>query len=539
MILITSGAYIADDFASEVGVLPPSFLPLANKRLFEYQYELLKHLNDDIYISIPQNFEIDAADEFKLKQLNIEIIRAPEGINLGSSILYCWCSTGRVYENLTLLHGDTLLNEVTSYPADSISVHKNNGYYQRAKIYKTNDDQIEIEDLWAGADEMVISGFFSFSKPQILIQGIAKNNYSFIKALKHYSRTIDVSIASHGQWFDFGHLNSFFRSRSEITTQRAFNEMKISARVVEKSSKNNRKMQAESFWFSQLPSELKIFTPTLLSTVSESGQIKGYKLEYLYLLPLSDLFVFGNLSVGAWRQIFSAIWEVLTCFRNQQIATDLNQSFDAMNSLYLKKTQDRLKLFKQQTGFDIDKQISLFNSSSKPISLSRLAEICASKIQHANNNMLSVSHGDLCFSNILYDSRVQSLKLIDPRGTDSNENFTIYGDFRYDLAKLYHSVIGQYDLIIAGRFTLDFDEASNTYKLNIFSPPRQQEIENLFVSQILDKTGFEHREILSITILLFISMLPLHYDNPERQSAMIANALRLHEKLELICEKNQ
>ena len=42
MILITSGAYIHQDLVSEIGLLPPSFLPLANRRLYEYQLKLLK-----------------------------------------------------------------------------------------------------------------------------------------------------------------------------------------------------------------------------------------------------------------------------------------------------------------------------------------------------------------------------------------------------------------------------------------------------------------------------------------------------------------
>ena len=35
------------------------------------------------------------------------------------------------------------------------------------------------------------------------------------------------------------------------------------------------------------------------------------------------------------------------------------------------------------------------------------------------------------------------------------------------------------------------------------------------------------REILGITIHLFLSMLPLHSDRPDRQQGFVANALRL------------
>ena len=36
------------------------------------------------------------------------------------------------------------------------------------------------------------------------------------------------------------------------------------------------------------------------------------------------------------------------------------------------------------------------------------------------------------------------------------------------------------------------------------------------------------QQTMPLVILLFISMLPLHSDRPERQKAMLANALRLY-----------
>jgi hypothetical protein len=39
-------------------------------------------------------------------------------------------------------------------------------------------------------------------------------------------------------------------------------------------------------------------------------------------------------------------------------------------------------------------------------------------------------------------------------------------------------------------------------------------------------------EVRAITVGLFLSMLPLHADRPDRQRAFIANALRLYAGLE-------
>lgn len=54
MILITSAKYSFSDFTLEFGKIPPSFLPLGNKRLYEYQIELFKNFNQKIFFIFTQ-----------------------------------------------------------------------------------------------------------------------------------------------------------------------------------------------------------------------------------------------------------------------------------------------------------------------------------------------------------------------------------------------------------------------------------------------------------------------------------------------------
>ena len=138
---------------------------------------------------------------------------------------------------------------------------------------------------------------------------------------------------------------------------------------------------------------------------------------------------------------------------------------------------------------------------------------------------IGIVHGDYCFSNILFDSRTQALKLIDPRGVDSSGNVTVYGDMRYDVAKFYHSVVGCYDFIIAGRYTVDGS------KISFFEQERLQRLSNIFDKVFFENGVFNKVEILAINVQLFISMLPLHSDRPDRQVAMLLNAERLYQQL--------
>ncbi|MGQ8366928.1 hypothetical protein [Glaciecola sp. 1036] len=536
MILLTSGAYISQEFASEVGLLPPAFLPIANKRLYELQADLIASSKSNKYISLPKDYVVPDADVSELENLDISILRVPSKISLGESILYSWNSTGKSHDTLTILHGDTLFSQdfdFNHHPPDSISVHKNTGSYIRAKLANGSDISAKFKNVRASDSDLVVSGFFSFSEPHLLMKGILENNGNFIKALEYYNSFRTLTLISKGDWFDFGHLNSFFRSRSEMTTQRAFNEMKITSLVVDKRSSNSKKMYAESSWFEALPKYLKLHTPQFLGEIKENNEYCGYQLEFLYLLPLNDLFVFGQLADGDWRQIFSAAANILDQFKSYKPSgEELDKVVSISNLIYMDKTKKRLAQFAEMENFDLDEKFGLVCKPNVKVSLNEIMHESSKYITEITQEKVGIIHGDFCFSNILYDSRARRLKLIDPRGMDSNSQFTIYGDTRYDIAKLYHSVFGGYDLIISGRFQNSFDKQTKQYTFKLLTNENQSQVEKLFNEIFLINADNRHKEILSITIHLFLSMLPLHFDYKERQQAMIANALRLYFKLQ-------
>jgi hypothetical protein len=137
----------------------------------------------------------------------------------------------------------------------------------------------------------------------------------------------------------------------------------------------------------------------------------------------------------------------------------------------------------------------------------------------------SIVHGDLCLSNVLYDLRSRVCKLLDPRGSFGVAG--IYGDPRYDVAKLYHSVYGLYDFLTNDLFHVAVD--GDEIRLEIRTRPYHRQIRERFEKVFFPR--FERREILLLTGLLFASMPALHYDAPARQLAMYTRALELFDEL--------
>jgi hypothetical protein len=160
--------------------------------------------------------------------------------------------------------------------------------------------------------------------------------------------------------------------------------------------------------------------------------------------------------------------------------------------------------------------------------LRQIVEECLSKIRKCDAR-IGVLHGDLCLSNILFESRLGRIKVIDPRGLNAKGQFSFYGDLRYDLAKLTHSVIGLYDHILAGTYSLEREYGADlcSFELEIHVDERVRSVQNAFIDREF-LLGLNPLDVMPITILLFLSMLPLHADEPRRQDALLANALRLY-----------
>ena len=535
MILIASGSYLQGDFPTEVGLLPPCFLPVGNKCLYEYQIELLKKQsgNDRIYLSLPESYKVREYDRARLNLLGVEFLRVPENLSLAESILFSWNSTGEHSESLTLLYGDSLFIDLTLTGDDFLSVHPNHGFYQRAFVDKHSANLSQLRDICSNDSELVVSGLFRFSDPSLLMKYIIQSKNDFITAVAAYDSNCKLSMCSDGVWLDFGHINSFFKSRTQITTEREFNDLTITERRINKSSLvKPKKIFAEGLWFDNLPLPLRIYTPALLGLARGNQYYSGanYQIQYLNLLPLSDLFVFTQLGAKHWGPIFRGISRMLSDFRQFPSSGSKVAALDSTHNLYLSKTVRRLEEFSLESGFKLSKEVA-DSEDGETFTLIKMAELTAKYISPCTSSENTISHGDLCFSNILYDARDESVKVIDPRGLDINDQFTVYGDFRYDVAKLYHSIAGLYDLIIAGRYNLEISGGSY-YKIDFFQDDDlNEELIETFRRDILHRFGYSETEILAISIHLFLSMLPLHRDEPMRQNAFIGNAIRLFKKL--------
>jgi thiamine kinase-like enzyme len=194
--------------------------------------------------------------------------------------------------------------------------------------------------------------------------------------------------------------------------------------------------------------------------------------------------------------------------------------------LYFDKTAERLDELKAQNSYWqklLDKEYEIINGKKYRGILALRNGIEEFAKELSENASETIVHGDYCFSNILFDSSNYVFKLIDPRGR-LNAEASIYGDPRYDIAKLRHSVVGLYDFIVQGLFKIT--ETQDGFEYKILTTANYSILEKVF-DNLIAQNDFQVREIKFIEGLLFLSMIPLHKDDFERQKMFYIKAIEL------------
>ena len=91
------------------------------------------------------------------------------------------------------------------------------------------------------------------------------------------------------------------------------------------------------------------------------------------------------------------------------------------------------------------------------------------------------------------------------------------------MAKLRHSISGGYDFIVNDLYRVNYTDGAIEYTL--YSGKDHRRLETYFDQKLAER--FDVDQIRLIEGLLFISMLPYHSNDQNRQLIMFARALEL------------
>lgn len=525
VLLITSGAYANDEITSDFGLLPTSFLPVGHKRLLELQINLIKAFDGQAYISLPDDYVLLTRDRDLLTKNNIIAYRTDHNLSLSQSIL-CFIEEigSNVMKRLFILHGDTLFN--------SIQFDNNLLYYGSSDMfYKWGYlNEFDKENSTDEYERDVISGYFSFNDIELLVKELKKTN-SFESALIGYNNSIKFKIIKSKGWLDFGHSNLYYRSKRKLNVTRSFNQTYIENNNIRKESANVEKIKREFQWYNGVPELIKPYLPQVWG-YAESKNRASYFIEFIGAPTLQEKYVFGNLPEYIFIRILDRIFDFIKTAKSMHFKSNIDFVRRNLKQLYIKKTESRINDFILNKFIDTSKEVSI-NGEKFPSLFefsSEILNILNYNIENTSDlENLTLMHGDLCFSNILFDSRSNNIKIIDPRGSlnkNLDDNIIVYGDYRYDLAKLGHSIIGNYDYIVSGFYEMNYDLKNLCFEFEI-QTEKSILLEQYYYRQCMNLNVSKKFIKASITNL-FLSMLPLHDDDENRQIALLLNAYQFY-----------
>lgn len=328
-----------------------------------------------------------------------------------------------------------------------------------------------------------------------------------------------------------GDYEIFLRYISGGFDVRFFNSVISDDYTVVKSSGNKEKIHAEYQFYQLLPDDMKRWF-VMPYDYRESEKEASYRMERYHVPDLAIRWVHGAISLDEMDRLLAKVFHFLS-IRRQKIQTP-EEYEKTRDALYLIKVRDRAEQLKKHKLYPLLNEYIVSGCEGLEDGLDGLIRRYE-EVYHRKDTLMKdgekkvsvIGHGDLCFSNMLYNRDADLLKLIDPKG--AVEERQLWTDPYYDVAKLSHSICGLYDFFNSGlhQIVLDTD-----LRLRLEIDFDNEKYKKLF-RRHAEANGYIYPLVRLYEVSLFLSMLPLHMDNPQKVLGFILNAVRILEEVEM------
>lgn len=533
VVLVPNWARLSPDMQAETGEKYASFIPLGGAPLYKRitsQYQRDGQRIRMVFLLAPDAPELDIDPPENMK---IEVVRIKESGSIGATVL-AGLTTITTDNFAVVVHmADTLLDIEEIPLGDAVYVQSRTDLYRWTSVCVGSTGCIQItndrEEVEPSGPRLVCVGLFSFEDGEHLAAALARamergspKREPFFVALESYSAARPMDLRAAERWMDCGHVDGYYESRLSYQNLRHFNSLSYDPA---RGRVTKRSLSVEAFrkqvrWFKQIPDDVAPFIPRIFD--SSDGSDPFITMELLSIPTLGDLFVSQRLNLGAWNDVVRSVSFIQSCFAEKAVRSSLAPNL--ARAVYLEKTHSRLDEFTEQQPSAKDYFVC---RGSEKWSIARVQRTLGRFVEQSGLlelDELTPIHGDFCFSNLLYDPKVRLIKMIDPRGEFGVPG--VFGDRRYDLAKLAHSYAGRYDFIVSDQFSLEV-ESQGQLRVNLQTNEYFTRVRSIFDAVLLPDAELR-RQVYALQALLFLSMVPLHADKPRRQLAMLTIGLELY-----------
>lgn len=227
-------------------------------------------------------------------------------------------------------------------------------------------------------------------------------------------------------------------------------------------------LNGEIYFYKNIPIEIKDLFPLFFGNIGNN-----LKIEKINGITLTDMYLSELLTESTLEHVLRSMERIHNVNIDKNDNTNIYQNY-------------KNKLIKRYEEYDY----SSFENSNL------IYNDLLIKLTHYENNdkgIKKVIHGDPVFTNILINN-YDKIKFIDMRGKQGDDE-TIYGDWLYDYAKIYQSLIGYDEILLSKKV----NEVYKNRMINFFK--------NYFIEKYSEN---DFQNLKTITDSLLFTLIPLH-----------------------------
>ena len=411
---------------------------------------------------------------------------------------------------------------VETYPNDVVFFH----LFSNVGITDVDEFKMILEKIKYIKETMIIG-------TKKLAGIVFYNRDNYIQYLKEYLQINEFDFITDNKiqtdiFVDLTDYNNLIMYISNGFDARYFNSIQGNKYTVTKKSTDKKKMKMEYMYYWLLPENMKNWM-VMPYDYKEEKDFAQYTMERMPMTDVAIRYTHGAIDENEFIALMDKTFYFFNSRKEKQISKD--EYIKCSEKLYLQKVRDRLNTLKNMHEFE---QINkLIQSGTEYKSIDEIQEFYETLYNIVTKKYLKnidyksvIGHGDVFFANMLYSKEINLLRLIDPKGALTEED--LWMDPYYDIVKLSHSVCGNYDFFNTGSYDISINNQMKA-ELNIHFD--NTKYKNIF-KKYLQESGYNYLLVRLYEASLFLSMLPLHIDNPHKVFGFLLNAINILKEIE-------
>lgn len=481
-----------------------TMVPVCGKPILGHIFDILEDVVDEVIVVTGTHSDID---EYVTRQTNrrmvIKTAKQETAVGPLDAIACGWTRVNCEDDASVLIWlGDTLIanreevKEFTSFHKNSpgcrvaVSSVPDWSRWCMAKETEGGVTYFDKPEKQPPTDKAVI-GLYWFSRADLFStcmgHGLSESFEikGMLDAIHENTRLVEFK-----SWLDCGDLPSLAAANSVLISQksRAHNSVTIEDGVVTK----HLSCDDERNWYHSIQHDKNIVR-LMPQYISDEGE-NGFSIEVCSGNTLQDMLVFDNIRSDAWLHILKRVMkQYLIAFDTCENACEATSDPHYMFHWNIAQRFNQ----SERQGISIPHSAKVFLDETYLLLAKRMHYV----------GMYNVIHGDFHFGNIFYDASCDKVKAIDPRGNWDGHQ-TTSGYMLYDFAKLLQSVYAGYAWVVSGVPVNEKLRTELTEHIKTFMHPLVFDLAKRYA------------------LLLQLSAIPLHYDNPDRQRRMLETSMK-------------